>query len=142
MENVKIYLAGAMASLSFEEQTKWRQQISDEILYGGHDYKFKPIFIDPTRYYNFENPSHKSEKEVMNFDLHKVRTSDVVVVNFNDPNSLGTAMEIAIAYENRIPVIGLNKDDAELHSWLVKCCDRVCDDMYEVVEHIVDFYLN
>lgn len=142
MKTCCVYLAGGMQNLSFEEQTRWRNQVKDAILFGGYDYDFKPIFINPVNYYNFEEPSHKSEKEVMEFDLHKVRTSDIVVVNFNDPQSLGTAMELAIAFENRVPVIGLNKDGFDLHPWLVECCSRICDDMYELVEYIVEYYLN
>ena len=141
MESVKIYLAGGMSGLSFEEQTKWRQKVKDAVLFGGYDYDYKPVFIDPTRYYNFEEVSHKSEKEVMNFDLYKVRTSDLIVVNFNSPNSIGTAIEIALAYEYHIPVVGLNMDKNRLHPWIECMTSRICDDMYELVSHIVEFYL-
>jgi len=141
MKECCIYLAGAMSSMSFEEQTKWRQKVKDAILYGGYGYNFKPIFVDPTQYYNFEEVSHKSEKEVMNFDLYKVRTSDLIVVNFNDPSSLGAAIEIAVAHEYRIPVIGLNQNNVSLHPWLECMCDRICSDMRELVSHIVEFYL-
>lgn len=141
MKECCIYLAGAMSGLSFEEQTKWRQKVKDAILYGGYDYDFSPVFIDPTRYYNFEEISHKSEKEVMNFDLNKVRTSDLIVVNFNDPSSLGTMAELAVAYEHRIPIIGMNNSGKILHPWQIEFCNRICDDMYELVSHIVEFYL-
>jgi len=141
MKECCIYLAGAMSGMSFEEQTKWRQKVKDAILYGGYGYNFKPIFVDPTQYYNFEEVSHKSEKEVMNFDLYKVRTSDLIVVNFNDPSSLGAAIEIAVAHEYRIPVIGLNQNNVSLHPWLECMCDRICSDMRELVSHIVEFYL-
>lgn len=142
MKDCSIYLAGGMGSLSFEEQTKWRNQVCDAIVFGEYDYDIKPYFFSPPQYYNFEETSHKTEKEVMDFDLNRLRNSDLVIVNFNDPQSLGTAMELAIAFENRIPVVGLNKDGAELHPWLIECCSRICDDMYELVEHIVEFYLN
>lgn len=141
METVKIYLAGGMTQLPFDDQTAWRQKVRDAILYGGYDYDFKPIFINPVQYYNFEEPSHKSEREVFEFDLHKVRTSDLVIVNFNDPRSIGTAMELAIAKENKIPVVGLNKDNKELHPWLKECCTRICDDMHELVEYVVEYFL-
>lgn len=141
MEVVNIYLSGAMSGLTLEEQTKWRKQIHDAILYEGHDMFYKPVFIDPTMYYGFDDVRHKSEREAMNFDLYKVRESDLMVVNFNKPDSLGTAMEMAIAYEYRIPIIGLNKDGVELHPWLECMCDRICDDMREVVTHVVEFYL-
>lgn len=140
---MKIYLAGGMSGLLFEEQAKWRSNVKNAVLYGGYDYEIKPIFFDPTQYYNFEEPpKHKSEREAMEFDLYNLRKSDLIIVNFNAPQSLGTAMELAIAKENMIPVVGLNAEGFDLHPWLIECCTRICDDMYELVEHVSEFYLN
>jgi len=140
---MRIYLAGAMSGLTFDEQVKWRKQVKDAILYGGYDYEYSPYFFDPTMYYNLEEPlRHKSEREAMEFDLYNLKKSDLIVVNFNKADSLGTAMELIVAKENGIPIIGLNKNGEELHPWIVECCTRICDDMYELVEFIVDFYLN
>lgn len=139
---VNITLSGAMSGLTWEEQAKWRNQVKNAILYGDYDYEFKPIFFDPTLYYNFEEKRHKSEREVFEFDLNAIRKSDLVIVNFNDAQSIGTAMEIMLARELHIPIIGLNKDKVELHPWLIECVTRMCDDMRELVEHVVWFYLN
>jgi len=51
----------------------------------------------------------------MEFDLNKVRHSDLIICNFNDMFSLGTMAELAIAYERRIPVIGLDINKQTLH---------------------------
>ena len=142
METVKIYLSGGMGSLGFEEQSKWRKQIIDAIKFGDYDYEKKPVFFNPVDYYNFEETRHKSEREVMNFDLNGLRNSDLVIVNFNDPKSIGTAAELAIAYDMKIPIIGINKDNQELHPWLIEFTSRMCEDIREVVEHTVEFYLN
>lgn len=141
METVKIYLSGGMSNVSWEEQTKWRKQIQDAIKFGDYDYSKKPIYFDPTQYYNFEEELHKSEREAMEFDLNALRKSDLIVVNFNESKSIGTAMELMLAKELRIPIIGLNKEQKEIHPWLLECCTRMCDDMRELVSHIVDFYL-
>jgi len=142
METIKIYLSGSMSNSTWEEQTKWRNQIRGAILHEDYDYEKKPIFFDPTSYFNFEEKRHESELEIMKFDLNGVRKSDLIVVNFNNPSSLGTAMELMLAYELRIPILGLNKDGKELHPWLECCCDRIFDDMRSLVNYIVDFYLN
>lgn len=142
MESIKIYLSGGMGSLSFEEQSKWRNQIIDAITYGDYDYEKKPIFFNPVNYYNFTEVRHRSEREVVEFDLNGLRNSDLVIVNFNDPKSIGTAAELAIAYEMKIPVIGINKDKLELHPWLVEFTTRMCESIREAVEHTVEFYLN
>lgn len=141
-ETIKIFLSGAMSGLNFEEQTKWRRQIRDAILFGDYDYSKKPIFFDPTQYYNFEEIKYKSESEIMEFDLYNLRNSNLIVVNFNNPNSIGTAMELMLAKELRIPILGLNKDKKELHPWLECSCNRICDDLRELASHIVEFYLN
>ena len=49
---VIIFLSGGMGNLSVEEQTKWRSSIKNEILFGDCDYKYNPIFFDPTTHYN------------------------------------------------------------------------------------------
>ena len=141
MENCCIYLSGAMSNVSFDEMTKWRRQFSDAIRFGDYDYTFKPYIFDPTKYYNFEEKRHKSESEIMEFDLNALRKSDLIVVNFNG-DSVGTDMELMLAKELNIPIIGLNKDKRKLHPWIECCCTRICDDMRELVEHVVEFYLN
>lgn len=142
MESVKIYLSGGMGNLTFEEQSKWRKQIIQAIKYGDYHCAKTPLFFNPVDYYNFTDVRYKSEREVMHFDLNALRNSDLVIVNFNDPNSLGTCAELAVAYEHRMPILGLNKNNNELHSWLKCYCDRIFDDMRSLVEYIVEFYLN
>lgn len=142
MDSVRIYLSGAMSSVSFEEQSKWRSQIINAIKFGDYHCEKKVEFFNPVNYYNFAEVRHKSEREVMEFDLNALRNSDLVIVNFNDPKSLGTCAELAIAYELKIPIIGINKSGYELHSWLKEFTTRMCDDIREAVDYIVDFYLN
>ena len=141
MEKVKIYLSGAMGSLSFDEQSKWRRQIMDAINFN-YDCKKKPVFFNPVNYYNFEEVRYKTQREVMQFDLNGLRHSDLVIVNFNDPSSLGTCAELAIAYDMKIPIVGINKDNKELHPWLECFCDRMCESVKEAVEYVVEFHLN
>lgn len=142
MNNYCVYLSGGMSNLSFEEQNKWRQQVKDAILYSDYDLKKNPVFFNPVDYFNFEIKEHKSEKEPFEYDLYQLRNSDLVVVNFNEPSSIGTAMELMLAYELRIPVIGLNKDGVELHPWLEQCCMRICTNMRELCDYVVKFFLN
>ena len=142
MKDFNVYMSGAMSGLSFEEMSKWRQQVKDAILYSDYDFKKKPVFFDPTERFNFEIKEHKTEKEPFEYDLYQLRNSDLVIVNFNAPNSIGTAMELMLAYELRIPVIGLNKDGIELHPWLEEIPMRMCVDMRELCDYVVKFFLN
>lgn len=140
MENVKVYLSGSMSGISWEEQTEWRRQVMDIINDSYH--KKNVSFFDPTRFYNFKEKQQRSEREVMEFDLYNLRNSDLVIVNINNQWSLGTMSELILAKEYRIPVIGWNSCGEELHPWLSECFTRMCDDISDTIEHVIDFYLN
>lgn len=141
METVKIYLAGGMTGLTLEEQIHWRTRFKNAITVQFQTTK-KPIFFSPPEYYSPSTNEHKSEREAMEFELAHLRRSDIIVVNFNVPHSIGTAMELMAAKEHRIPVIGLNERNAELHPWLIECCTRICSSFRECAEHVANFYLN
>lgn len=141
METCHIYLSGGMSNMSFDEQNKWRTQVENAIRFGDYSYEKKPIFFNPVDYYNFEVKQHKTEREIFEFDLYNLRNSDLVIVNFNNRKSIGTAMELILAKEYHIPVIAFGAKGKEIHPWLLECCTRVCDDMREAVEHVVEFYL-
>ena len=139
MDKIKFYIAGGMGGLSIEEQMEWRNDIEDKI--NQRSSYTLTYFFQPPYYYQPDGDYHRSEREAFMFDLNRLRHSDVVVVNFNVPKSIGTAMELAVAYENRIPVIGLNENKNALHPWLYECCTRICETREELVTHICDFYL-
>lgn len=150
-KRAKIYLAGGMTGISFEEQNNWRE----DIIHNFYRCYNKPLdVINPCRFYNFENPQQDSDREVMDYDLWQVKTSDLLIVNFNVPNSIGTAIEIVLAREMGIPIIGIKNKATEIHPWL-KCCvnkmftfesdkvgltfDASCS---EAVLYIIRFYLD
>lgn len=138
-----IYLSGGMGNLPFEEQVGWRNEFTNRLLKRVEEKGnvFKPLFFNPPYYYSTLTKNHKSEREAMEYDLCRLRESDVVVVNFNQPNSLGTAMELILAKELHIPVIGLNANHYQLHPWLQECCTRLCDTMDEMIAHVHEYYL-
>jgi nucleoside 2-deoxyribosyltransferase len=141
METIKIYLSGSMSGVSLEEQTKWRRKVVDAIKHG-YEHEKKATFFNPVDHYNFEERQHKTEKEIMEYDLYNLRNSNLVIVNFNNIWSIGTAMELMLAKEMHIPVIGWNSSGEDLHPWLAECTTRLCDNLRETVEHVVNFYLN
>lgn len=131
-----IYLAGKMSGLSIEEMSQWR-----------NDFKFKlNCFTDkfhivsPTDYYSFEAKKHKTEREVMDYDLWIVKNSTIIVVNLDHPNSLGTAIELYEAYKYcNIPVIGFGTTTN--HPWIEECVTVKFDTMDEVIDHVMEFYV-
>lgn len=144
MKNLIIYTAGGMGKFgkeNFDESDKWRKYCKQTLENYSCDYKVK--VVNPNDFYNFvdEPPRYISEGEVMRFDLHKLRQSDLVIVNFNDVYSLGSMAEIAIAYDRGIHIIGLNEGNQELHPWQICMCERIFNNIDEMLDYIEDFYL-
>ena len=82
MSKRKCYLAGGMCKFGeykFNESNFWRVHIQEVL-------SEMPVEVcNPNDYFSFkDNPAkYKSIKEVMEFDLNKVRNSDFIIVNFN-----------------------------------------------------------
>ena len=58
--------------------------------------------------------------------------SDVVLVNLNySDSSVGTGMEISLANELKIPIIGFGNE--EIYDWVIDCCDVVLDNLEEII---------
>lgn len=92
---------------------------------------------------------HKSESEVMRFDLRMVREADIVLVNLRDLHtSLGTSDEILYAFINGKPVIGFLDDELEvknIHPWKVEQIDRIetgKDSMKRAIDYIYRYYVD
>lgn len=125
----------------FNKCNSWRELCKFKLENYECDYKVK--VTNPNDYYNFkeEIPAYDSQREIMEFDLHKVRNSDLIVVNFNDMHSLGTMAELAIAYEKRIPVMGLDVDKQNLHPWQIEMCNKIFSNIETLLYYIEDYYL-
>lgn len=143
MRKLKIYLAGAMSGLTYDEYSKWRKSVAEKLrrMNKFFSYNVDLDIIDPSAYYNFEEKRHETEREAMNFDLRHVKSSDLVIVNFNKPASQGTTAELSLAYDRDIPIIGVNETGFELHPWDEAFCDRIFDNMDKMIEYVEEFYL-
>ena len=144
MKDFVVYECGGMGKFgkeNFNKGNTWRKYCKRALENCECDCRAR--VINPNDFFNFvdEPPQYKSQTEVMNLDLHKLRNSDLVIINFNDMYSLGSMAELAIAYERRIPVIGLDVDKQELHPWQVCMCERIFNDIDEMLDYIQDFYL-
>lgn len=143
MKDYLIYLSGGMQKFgaeNFEESNKWRTYCKDALT--SHECGYRVRVCNPNDLFNFKDePQYTSNREVMNLDLHKLRQSNLVIVNFNDRWSLGTMSEIAIAYDRNIPIIGVNELEQDLHPWQECMCERIFNNIDEMLDYIEDFYL-
>ena len=144
MTNLKIYLAGSMKNCeSFEEMNEWREQVKKYIEHYGKYYAVRLTVINPVDFYNFKAKRHQNEREIMQYDLNHVKSSDIVIVNLKGLNdSIGSCIELYEAYKRNIPVLafGTNKMYTDLHPWIKECITRKELTDEDVVMYIRDFY--
>lgn len=69
----KIYLAGKMSGIPLQEQKGWRDYLKKQLEDTGN---FK--VLSPCDYYSYEKKEHKSEREIMNWELNYVKNSDII----------------------------------------------------------------
>ena len=141
MGTYKIYLAGAMTGLNMADQNDWRVDVKNHLENYECDYKVK--CINPVDYYNtFDSTTYDSDLEVMQFDLHKVKHSDLIILNFNNMQSLGTMAELAIAWDRGIPVVGLNENEQQLHPWQYAMTSKIFNNREDILQYIKNYYLD
>lgn len=114
---IKIFLSGGITGLDAEESKKWREYIQRYFALYRHD----NIIINPVNHFNpNEETSESIEREGMEFCLSHLRTSDLIIVNLNKLDSIGTAQELMLAHELHIPIIGIVNESLvdNVHPWI------------------------
>lgn len=146
MKEYKIYTCGKMSGISFNDQMKWRKELEDNVRsnYDGID---RIKFIHPPLYFNYETILHKSEKEILEWEMMQLHDCNIVVVDLNNINdTVGSHMELgAVQGINRfgdkyIYVIGVG-DDTNLHPWIKETCVRIEKNLFDASKYIVEYLL-
>ena len=137
MSKPKIYLAGKMSGLTYEQMNNWRRKVKAYL--EGYGVQC----LNPVDYYNFElDRSTYTEKEIKEFDLFLVKMSSLIIVNLEYPDTIGTAIELQKAQDWGIPVIAFGRtEERPVHPWLDLCITKECKTMADALNHIVEFYL-
>lgn len=144
-KKLKIYLAGSMSACdSFEEMNEWRVAMTVELLKRAdiHDYVLN--VLNPVSLFNFEEVKYESQREVKEYDLAHVLSSDIVIVDLNKiEQSPGTIIELQKAKDNYIPVLSIGKADvySNLHPWINDCITHNFEAGTELADYISYFYL-
>ncbi|MDE6434567.1 MAG: nucleoside 2-deoxyribosyltransferase [Lachnospiraceae bacterium] len=126
-----VYLIGAMQIYGekSEEAKTWRNKVKEYFSKYCLDFEC----VSPTDYYEYGGDYRKSEREVMRFDLRKVRESDIMLVNLRDiRQSIGSSDEIFYAYMLGKSIIGFIEEDLTgdklvdyVHEWKYEQIDRI-----------------
>ena len=64
MKELKIYLAGKMSGLTYEQMNDWRVSLTNRLNVAAENAGYKITVINPVLFYNFEEKNHQSEKEI------------------------------------------------------------------------------
>ena len=144
-KTLKIYLAGKMSGLTYEQMNDWRVSLTNRLNVAAENAGYKLVIINPVLFYNFEEKKYQSEKEVRDYDLAHATTSDIVIVNLDGLNtSDGTKQELHDTnYHKKIPVItfGERRLYEDLHPWVKDDITRVEDNAQDVANYIREFYM-
>ena len=120
----KIYLAGPITGLSYKESTQWRTDFQNAVyprIECFSPLRFKSylssekVILDV---YDQETYSVLStQRGVMTRDYFDCTRADMIVANLLNTAkpSLGTVMEIAWAYQARIPVVSIMEKEGNPH---------------------------
>ena len=90
----RIYLAGAMGCYGEDPYPyTWRNKVKQFFIYHSDNFEI----FSPIDYYNYQNTNHKSEKEIMLYELNALQDSKIMLVNLKDlDKSIGTSDEILL----------------------------------------------
>lgn len=135
----QIYLAGTISGIEWEQAIGWRDKLSENIY---HVTSHKWRCFNPCDHFN-EFGEVITDNEGMTYDLDHLRHSRLVIASFEyGQNSIGTLIELGVAYENRIPVIGYNPKQIKLHPWIKSICTHICSSEDGLYQYLCDHHLN
>lgn len=140
----KIYTAGKMAGLTYDDQMEWRTKL-ESLVKSKTD---KPVvFVHPPQYYQPGSGIEKKTDEARIWDLSQVKSSDIVVFDLsNISSSIGTIIELGtveamnqFGYKH-IHAVGVGVPDTD-HPWIKSSLLRWELMIEDMADYIVNFLL-
>lgn len=142
---MRVYLAGPIAGLSYQEATGWRNRVANQLI------EFGIESLSPLRYKSFLS----NEKAIADhYDTHVLATtkaiytrdrwdvarSDIIFVNFlgAEKVSIGTVMEIAWAdMLNKPIIIAMEEGNVHQHAMVVESAGYIVPTIEEGIDAII-----
>jgi nucleoside 2-deoxyribosyltransferase len=121
---IKVYLAGPISGLSYDDSEDWRINAKSMLKEFGID-GYSPLrrkdFLKSREVLgasdviegSYDVHPLSTARGIFTRDRNDVKTSDAILINFlgADRVSIGTVMEAAFAFDDRIPVIAISEPD-------------------------------
>jgi nucleoside 2-deoxyribosyltransferase len=146
----KVYLAGPIAGLTYDEGQDWRAYAETRLDLAGVD-GFSPLrgksflrsvgVITPGCYTH----ALATDRGIMKRDSQDVKTADAVLVNYEGAKAIsrGTDMEFAMAYAWGVPLIVACPEDSFMlnHPMVRACIDYRLDTLDEAIDVVLTVIL-
>lgn len=143
MKRVKIFTAGKMGGLSYEEQMLWRNQLEKELCSNSIA---EIVFVHPPKFYQYAD-NMKDEIEAKAWETNQLKDSDIVVFNLqNISGSIGTHIELGIVDAincsglKHIYTVGFGVPDTN-HPWISQIVMHTDDTVENVADYINTYLL-
>lgn len=142
MKTYKIFTAGKMGGLSYDEQIKWRKDF-ETILRSRCNKSL--IFVHPPMFYQYGDETN--EREAREWEINQLKDSDIVVVNLTTiADSIGTHIELGIikamnefGYKH-IHLIGVGEPNVS-HPWIQMGMLRQENTLEDAADYISTYLL-
>lgn len=115
------YLAGPISGTTYEGCTSWRDYAQlrlAPVILGMSPMRSKEYLSNETSIGDsYEDSVLSCQRGIMTRDFFDCGRADIIIVNLLNAErvSIGTVMEIAWAYQNKIPVIAIMEKQGNLH---------------------------
>lgn len=137
MKKLNVYLSGCVrnADIGFQD---WRERCASY-----QEYESYPFlnFIDPIKYFNYDDKQPKTDKQCMDLFMWQIERSDILLVNLDDSKySCGCSMEIEHAYCKGIPIIAFGNNQGTWYNWAKLRASVVFQHLFEAINYIDEYY--
>ncbi len=153
----KIYLAGPISGLTYEQATTWRAWVAEQLdeavecmspmrgkAWLKNSVKTLATFVKLSPG-NTHDAALVTPRAIVTRDLQDVRLANLLLVNFTIGNSgpslilprvsVGTVYEIAVAKEHNIPIVLVMKSgDVHYHPFITEAAGFVVEDLETAIQ--------
>jgi nucleoside 2-deoxyribosyltransferase len=128
-----IYLCGPINGCTDEECRNWREYVKERTKYSCY---FE--YLDPMRR-DYRGKEAESVNEIVTLDKIDIANSDAILVNYDKP-SVGTSMEVYIAFSTGKLVVVVAQSDAVVSPWLRYHSHKIAHSFDEAVSFVTEFF--
>lgn len=132
---MRVYLCGPMDWCSEEEASGWRDEATMELSYAGVT-TLNPM--DRPTFQEFDAMSAAATSSLVEDDKTDIEMADVLLVNYTKI-SVGTSMEVLLAWQKDKRVVIVAPEGMKLSSWLLYHSHAVFHTMKEAYDDIISF---